>query len=94
MSQTRSASPSALTGYELFLTLSCYFDLDGTISGVEMLVADFAQAGALMDRRGFLNSATATGLAVGRYTAIAHGSVPERSWDKCEIGTTAPTGLK
>jgi hypothetical protein len=35
-----------------------------------------------MDRRTFLKSATATGLAIGVLKAQADASIPEHNWDK------------
>lgn len=53
-----------------------------------------------MDRRRFLKSAGATGLAVGSYRAIANADVPEHSWYKYDWGSGAsvpdrprPTGI-
>src|SRR5512143_2955012 len=40
-----------------------------------------------MDRRRFLRSAGATGLAVGSYQAIANGDVPEHSWYRYDWGS-------
>src|SRR3954468_20131857 len=39
-----------------------------------------------MDRRKFLKSATATGLAAGLYKATANASIPEHAWDKYDWG--------
>src|SRR4051794_6168126 len=39
-----------------------------------------------MDRRRFLKSATATGLAAGLYKATANASIPEHAWDKYDWG--------
>ncbi len=39
-----------------------------------------------MDRRSFLKSATATGLAVGLYKPRANASIPEHNWDKYDWG--------
>jgi hypothetical protein len=43
-----------------------------------------------MDRRTFLKSATATGLAVGVLKAHAHPSIPEHNWDKYDWGSGPP----
>jgi hypothetical protein len=43
-----------------------------------------------MDRRSFLKSATATGLAAGVFKAQAHASGPEHNWDKYDWGWTPP----
>ena len=40
-----------------------------------------------MDRRSFLKSATATGLAVGLHKARANASIPEHNWDKYDWGS-------
>ena len=40
-----------------------------------------------MDRRSFLKSATATGLAVGLFKATANASIPEHNWDKYDWGS-------
>jgi hypothetical protein len=39
-----------------------------------------------MDRRSFLQSATATGLTVGLYRATANAYIPEHNWDKYDWG--------
>ena len=39
-----------------------------------------------MDRRRFLKSATATGLAVGLSKATARAYIPEHNWDKYDFG--------
>ncbi len=48
-----------------------------------------------MDRRSFLKSATATGLAVGLHKARANASIPEHNWDKYDWGSgpSAPDRL-
>ncbi len=43
-----------------------------------------------MDRRNFLKSAAATGLAVGMYNASAHAYVPEHNWDEYNWQWTPP----
>src|ERR1035441_3631342 len=43
-----------------------------------------------MDRRSFLKSATATGLAVGLYKSGANASIPEHNWDKYDWGSGPP----
>ena len=43
-----------------------------------------------MDRRSFLKSATATGLAVGLCKAAANASIPEHNWDKYDWGSGPP----
>jgi hypothetical protein len=43
-----------------------------------------------MDRRSFLKSATATGLAVGLYKSGANASIPEHNWDKYDWGSRPP----
>jgi len=40
-----------------------------------------------MDRRTFLKSAAATGLAVGVFKPQAHASIPEHNWDKYDWGS-------
>ena len=39
-----------------------------------------------MDRRSFLKSATAAGLAAGLYKSSANASIPEHNWDKYDWG--------
>ena len=43
-----------------------------------------------MDRRSFLKSAAATGLAVGLLKASANASIPEHNWDKYDWGSGPP----
>jgi len=43
-----------------------------------------------MDRRNFLKSATATGLAVGLSKATANAAIPEHNWDKYDWGSGPP----
>jgi Transposase len=43
-----------------------------------------------MDRRRFLKSATATGLAVGLCKATGNASIPEHNWDKYDWGWEPP----
>lgn len=40
-----------------------------------------------MNRRGFLKSATATGLAVGLYEGAAGAGIPEHNWDGYDWGS-------
>jgi hypothetical protein len=46
--------------------------------------------GALMDRRRFLKSATATGLALGLYRVPAKAATPEHNWDRYDWGGGPP----
>jgi hypothetical protein len=43
-----------------------------------------------MDRRSFLKSATATGLAIGMFKGGANASIPEHNWDKYDWGSGPP----
>src|SRR5579863_4667221 len=77
--------------YELFLTLSCCFDSD-VLSAVSGGLANTLPPSMekFMDRRSFLKSATATGLAVGMFHSRANASIPEHNWDKYDWGSGPP----
>ena len=48
---------------------------------------ELRRAGEPMNRRNFLKSAAATGLAVGLLRSSANASVPEHNWDKYDWGS-------
>jgi hypothetical protein len=75
-------------GFELFLTLSTYFIFVVTFPVPRHNTSTMPEQ--FMDRRTFLKSATATGLAVGVFTPQAHTSIPEHNWDKYDWGSGPP----